>query len=183
MGKQNAEKAIFRKYFSDLYKWIFAVTVLFVITYTVELLGGWNISWGRYWIIPVCFLVIYLLILPFYILFFSAVKEMKKDCIQEATVLVQAIVRDKKYNFYNKGGAMVGKEKCILIDSNDNEYRVVLDQRIIVEMHPSEYYKNAQVVIRYLPKSRIALHMKLKSLKISDTATQHLYKDFHEYFL
>ena len=183
MDKRQAEKAMFRKYFSDFYKWIIGVTILFFITYAIELYGGWNIYWGKYWIIPACFLVIYLTILPLYILFFSAVKDMKEDNIQESTVLIKKIVRDKKNNFYNNGGAMIGKEKCILIDSNDNKYRVVLDQKFIVETRPSEYYKNAQVVIRYLPKSRIVLHMRLKSLKISNVANQHLYKDFHEYFL
>jgi hypothetical protein len=88
-------------------------------------------------------------------------------------------VRDKKFNLYNNGGAMVGHEKCLLIDSDGAQYRVVMRSDEMVDFLPSNYYSGAHIGIRYLAKSRIVLHMKAMS---SDNAAKHLRKDFYEYF-
>ncbi len=75
---------------------------------------------------------------------------------------------------------MVGKEKCLLIDSSGNKYRVVIMNQDLVII--GKDYLDAQVIIRYLSKSRIVLHMKLKLSKESSGATQRLRKAFDEYF-
>ncbi|MBO4367729.1 MAG: hypothetical protein J5859_03365 [Clostridia bacterium] len=184
MNKPNADKVIFKKYFSDLCKWFAGVTVLFVITYTLALVKGSGTSWDRYWLIPACFLVIHFIMLPNYVLFFSAIVEMKKQHIVESAVLIREIERDKKKKYFNSEGAAVGKEKCVLVDTGSNKYRAVLSDRSLMdETRTSEYYKDAMVVIRYLPRSRIVLHMELDPLKETDAAAQHLFKDFHEYFI
>ncbi len=180
MNNRNSEKSMFRQYFADFYKWNISVTILFAIIYILELTGVWGSSWGRCWLIPACYLLVLLIILRYYILFFVAVKDMKKNRIEETTILVHEIVRDKKYNFYNKGGAMVGKEKCLLIDSSGNKYRVVIMNQDLVII--GKDYLDAQVIIRYLSMSRIVLHMKLKLSKESSGATQRLRKAFDEYF-
>lgn len=177
MNNKHVDKSMFHAYFSDFYTWNATVAALFIVSYTLEL--KWGGPWGRYWLIPACFVIMILISLKYYILFFTAVKDLKGNHIEEIPVRVQQIVRDKKFNFYNKGGAMVGREKCLLIDSDAAQYRVVLRRDEIVARHLPEYYSDAQVRIVYLSRSRIVLHMKMMS---SEDATKHLHKIFYEYF-
>lgn len=153
---------------------------MFAIIYLFELAGVWGSFWGIYWLIPACYLLVLSIILRYYILFFIAIKDMKKNRIEETTIFVHEIVRDKKYNFYNKGGAMVGKEKCLLIDSRGNKYRVVIMNQDLVMI--GKDYLDVQVIIKYLSKSRIVLHMTLKLSKESSGTTQRFRKAFDEYF-
>lgn len=177
MNNKLADKAMFKSYFLDFYTWNAIVAVLFIVSYTLGLM--WGGHWGRYWLIPACFMIIILISLKYYILFFTAVKDLKGNHIEDISVHVQQIVRDEKFNFYIKGGAMAGHEKCLLIDSDAAQYRVVLRRDEIVARHLPEYYSDAQVRIVYLSRSRIVLHMKMIS---SEDATKHLHEIFYEYF-
>ena len=177
MNNKHADKSMFKHYFSDFYTWNAIVAALFIVSYTLGLM--WGGPWGRYWLIPACFMIIILVSIRYYILFFTAVRDLKGNHIEKVSIHVQEIVRDKKFNYYNKGGVMVGHEKCLLIDSDGVQYRVALKRDEIVESHPSKYYSDAQVGVVYLSKSRIVLHMKMMS---PDDATKRLHKDFYEYF-
>jgi len=175
MNNKRTDKSMFHFYFSDFYSWNACVAVLFIVSYTLTLIRG-N-SWGRCWVIPVCFLVFIFLSIKYYILFFTAVQDLKGNHIEEVSVHIQQAVQDKKFNFYTVG--LVGHERCLLIDSDAAKYRVVLGRNKIIESHPSEYYSGAQIRIVYLSKSRIVLSMKTLS---SDNATKHLHKLLSEYF-
>ncbi len=171
---------MFRRYFSDFYKWNIVVAILFGIAYILGI--AWGDFRGNRWLIPACYLVVLLSAVNYFVLFFVALRDLKQDRIEEAAILIQEIVRDKKHNYFNRSGAMTGSEKCLLIDSKGSKYRVVLQHDLIIAMRPPEYYTGAQVVVRYLSKSRIVLNMKLERPEASDDATYHLHKDFHDYF-
>ena len=174
----NYNKALFRKYFSDFYKWNVIVGVLFVVAYICGII--WGGDYGKYWLIPVCFLLILLTSLRYYLFYFTARRDLKESRIEKKTVCIQSISNDKRRNYYNRGGGLAGKEKCIIHDSEGGAYRVVIDGDWIIETKTSDYYCGAMVEIEYLEQSRIVLHMKDLA---SDTATKHLYKDFYPYFI
>ena len=180
---QKSDKTMFRKYFSDYFNWMICVTVLFAISYTLILAGFWSSFWGRYWVVPACYLLILLLIVRYHVLFFVAVKDLKKGRIEEASIIIREIERDKKFNFVNRGGTRIGKEKCLLIDSDGRHYRTVTNQVCIAELHPRGYYRDVHVTVTYLTNSRIVLHMKRKPSKSSNAETQHLRNDFQDYFI
>ena len=182
MTIQNHEKAIVDQYFADFYKWITGVTVLFSVAYIIFLLWGEpSESWGGYYLIPGCYLLMLFVSLRYFILYFTALRDMRLDRIEESTICVEDFIRDK-YCYKNSGGAMVGTEKCALIDSAGSKYRVVLDEGFIVEMRPKDYYKHAQVVVKYLSRSRIVLHMQVRSSKTPDIASRRLKNDLQSYF-
>lgn len=81
MNNRNSEKSMFRQYFADFYKWNICVTGLFTIIYILEIAGVFGNFWGRYWAIPACYLLILAVMLRYYILFFTAVKDMKKKSV------------------------------------------------------------------------------------------------------
>ncbi len=171
---------MFRRYFSDFYKWNITVAIVFGGAYAFMI--SWGGSWGKYWLIPACYLIVLSLSMQYFVLFFTAIKDLKRKRIEEAAILVQGVVRDKEYNYINRGGAMVGSEKCLLTDADGFRYRVVSGPDLIVAMRPAEHYTGAQVVVRYLSASRIVLSMRLQPVKPSDGPTHHLYMDFQEYF-
>ncbi|MBR3290392.1 MAG: hypothetical protein IKI63_06425 [Clostridia bacterium] len=174
---QNRTPEIIRKYFSDFYKWNAIVLFLFLVSYLCSLI--WGGEWGRYWSIPVIFLLIVLTATRYYTLYFTAIRDIKKSRIEIKNVCVQSIVSDKKCNTYSKSGVVIGKEKCILVDSEGQSYRVLVDGDWIVEMRAADYYLGAKAELQHLAHSRIVLHMKRLS---SDAATQHLYEDFSLYY-
>ena len=169
-----------KRYLSDFYKWNIVVAILFGIAYILGI--AWGDFWRNRWLIPACYLAVLLTAVNYFVLFFVALRDLKKDRIEEAAILIQEIVRDKKHNFFNRGGAMTGNEKCLLNDSEGFKYRIVLPHGFVIAMRPPEYYTGAQVVVRYLSKSRIVLNMKLEQSEASGDAAYHLYKDFHDYF-
>ena len=176
MTKKQLDSAVFRVYFSGFYKWNAVVFVLFFAAYILCILWG---SWGKYWIVPICYLLIILLSLRYYRLFFTALRDMQKPRITKKRICVHSVTCDKRLNYYNNGGVMIGKEKCRITDSEGHTYRVVLDGNHIVEMRANNHYSGAQIEINYLEHSLIVLHMKQLS---SDDASRHLKTDFSIYF-
>ena len=177
MSTKDKGMSMFNKYFSDYFKWNIAVAAVFIISYVLGL--NFGSTFGKYWIIPVIYLVILSLSAKYHILFFTALKDLKRKQIEEASVHVRRIVSDKQRNYTSKNGAIFGNEKCLLLDSGGSEYRVILNSGHRAESRSSEYYCNAQVIVEYLAGSRIVIHMKTVS---SDDAAAHLREDFSEYF-
>ena len=169
---------MFRRYFSDFYTWNGIAAVLFAVSFILWIVRGG--SWGRYWLIPACFGLLLLTSIRYYILFFTALKDRIKNRVEEKTIRVGQIVRDKEYNYFNKGGALTGREKLLLIDPDGGEYRLAAVRDTIVGMGPQGYYQDAEIVVRYLSRSRIVLHMRLS--KAQNGTSQRLFKDFREYF-
>lgn len=169
---------MYRRYFSDFYRWNGIVAILFAVACLLGIVRGG--SWGRYWLIPACFVLLLLTNLRYYALFFTALRDRAQNRVEEKTICVRQIVRDKKYSYFNKGGALTGREKLLLIDPDGDEYRLAAARDTIVGMRPQGYYQSAEVVLRYLSRSRIVLHMRLS--RAPKGTSQRLLKDFHEYF-
>ncbi len=139
---RNNNQVLFRKYFSDFYKWNGGVGFLFAVTYICSIVWG---SYGKYWVVPACFLLILLIASRSYLFYFTARRDLKESRIEKKSVCVQSVSRDKRRNYYNHGGGLAGKEKCTILDSEGCIYRVVIDGDWIIETKASEYYCGGSV--------------------------------------
>ena len=168
-------RGIFRKYFSDYTKWNVVYLFLFLITLLID--RKWGSSWGRYWLIPSLFLGIWLIALKLHVFYFQAQNELNHNKIQEKAIHVESLLLDKQYNFINDGGALVGLEKNVIVDTEGNKYRLMRD-RVSVLSQSQDYYCGAHVQLLYLEKTHLILHMKLLS---SDAPSKHLEKNYMIY--
>jgi len=165
-----------KKYFKDYFRWNLGLIALLSVAFTVGICVD---MWGKYWIIPVVFLLIKLMSIRYDILFITAVKELKQKRTAEVSVTVSEAVHDKKYQYQNRGGAMVGDEKCLLIGTDGLQYRVSANKGIAIISRPQNYYKGAQVTLRYLERSRIVTDIQMMNDHLS---TRRVYKDFGTQF-
>ena len=177
MTKQkNNDKVIFHKFFAEFYKWNAAGFILFLVAYVSVLI--WGGEWGRYWLFPVCWLILLLTAVRYYVYFFTALIDLKKSRIETKDISVQTVLLDKHLNYYNRGGVMLGNGKCRLIDSENTVYYVTSEGTDAL-FWPDDYYHRAEVRIEYLERSKIVLHMKNIS---RSAAAQHLYDNFRSYY-
>ena len=144
------DRLMFRRYFSDFYKWNIVVAILFGIAYILGI--AWGDFWRNRWLIPACYLVVLLSAVNYFVLFFVALRDLKQDRIEEAAILIQEIVRDKKHNYFNRSGAMTGNEKCLLIDK-----LIEKRERLIKKM---EGYKKSLIYECVTGKKEISVHIK-----------------------
>ena len=174
MDRKRTGKSMFHRYFSGFYVWNAVIAVLFIISFAFVSVRG--DLWGRYGI-PACFLFLLLFSIRYYILFFTALRDLKGGRIETLSIRVQELVQDKAFTYFNVGG-IAGDEKCLLIDPAGSQYRVTL-HGAHVGARPSAYYSGAQVDVVCLSGSRIVLKLKTTS---SDDPAKHLREDFSEYF-
>ena len=174
--KKNNDQVMFHKFFAEFYKWNAVGFILFLVAYVSVLI--WGGEWGRYWLFPVCLLILLLTAVRYYVFFFTALIDLKKSRIETKDISVQTVLLDKHLNYYNRGGGMVGKGKCRLIDSENTVYYVTYEGDDAL-LRLDEYYHGAEVRIEYLERSKIILHMKNVS---QNAAAQHLYDDFRSYY-
>lgn len=184
MKKQYS--ATIHTYFSDYVKWLFLVSLLFVVTLVAYVaFNGIN---KFFWIIPFSFIVIYLFSTPLLMLYCRVKNDIKENNIDQITIRIFDISNDKKFNFKNKGGATIGKHKYRIIDENNNVYLVTTsnDKDLFMGFYPNPTFSLEIIVLR---KSRLVLQMKIienaKSIKESREQQhniKHLKKIFNHYF-
>ncbi len=152
--KKRYSKVI-RTYFSDYVIWLIGVSFLFISTLIV-----FNRTNKFIWLIPVLFLVIYLLSIRLLTLYFRARKDLKADNIEKLTIQIATIQYDNYFNFKSKGGGMVGAIKYRIVDENHNIYLLsaskTKDNLLFFHPHPT-----FSLEILVLKKSRLVLSMKI----------------------
>lgn len=183
---KNKNNSVIRNYFSDYGKWLLVVSIIFFITVTI-LVAVRGID-KFFWIIPVAFLMIYLMTTPLLILYCKVCKDIKVGNIEKITVKNWEIQFDDKTSFKNNGGATVGKQKYRIVDENDNIYLLSTandkDMFFMFAPQPTFY-----VEIEFLKKSRLVLKMRIiedyKTIKEAREQKQNIQqfrKVFRHYF-
>ncbi len=149
-----------RIFFSDYVSWLLIIACLFIVSLVAVVAFG-NAN-GFIWIIPVMFLIILCLCLPFplLILYCKVRKDLKHNNIDKLTVKIAEIQQYDKFEFKNRVGATVGKRKYRIIDENDNYYLLSTanDKDMFLIFHPDLSFS---VEVEVLNKSRLVLSMKL----------------------
>ena len=175
-------RRVFHAYFKDFYIWNAIVLSLFLVAYLVCLLSEG--VWGKYWVIPVLYVVSLLTGARHFILFFGALRDYKKKKVSHASIAVERIVPDKHNNYYQRGGAMVGREKAVLQADDGACYRLTACRQKKTVL--TENYTGARVEAAYLTDAKIVLHMKpspeSEKNDLSAAAVKKLKKDFSLYF-
>lgn len=155
---KNRYSRIIRTYFSDYVNWLIVVSFLFIVSFIAAV--AFNGANKFIWLIPVLFLVIYLLATPLLILFCKAIKDLRADNIEKITIKTFAIRHDDSFTFKNRGGATVGMQKYRIIDENNNIYLLSTsndkDNFMVLHTQPTFYLE-----IEVLKKSRLVLSMKI----------------------
>ena len=162
MKKIIIEKAMFYKYFRDYIKWNVVAISLFLIAFII---GFFVDAWGKYWIVPILFLIFKLMTIRYDVLFFTAIKDLKQNSVKESSICVHTVIRDKKFTL-NSRGVEVGDEKCLLIGSDGSEYRVSANTGLAIELRPIKYYQNAKVMVQYLARSRIVTKLEIEEYNL-----------------
>jgi len=183
--KKQYNKVI-RTYFSDYITWLLVVSFLFVASFgaAVALNGANKFTY----LIPLLFLVIYLLSIPLLILYYKANRDVNAGNIEKHTIEISEIRYDDRFTFKNRGGAMVGKTKYRIVDSNNNVYLLSTSSSndMFIAFHPQPTFR---IEIEFLSNSRLVLGMKIveNSKTIKDARKQqhnftHFKKVFNHYF-
>ena len=184
MNKQY--KTVIQTYFSDYVKWLLLVSFLFVVSLVASI--AFNGASEFFWVIPVSFIVIYLLSIPLLILYGKVRKDIKDNNIDQITIQTFTIDHDKIFNFKNQGGATIGKTKYRIIDENNNLYLVSTsnDKDLFMGFYPDSSFS---LEITVLKKSRLVLGIKIlentKTIKESREQRHninHFKKIFNHYF-
>ena len=168
---ENRYSRIIRTFFSDYVKWLIAVSFLFVVSFVAAVV--FNEANKFIWLIPVLFLIIYLLSTPLLILFCKAINDLRADDIEKITIKTFAIRHDDSFTFKNRGGATVGMQKYRIIDENNNIYLLSTsndkDNFMVLHTQPTFCLE-----IEVLKKSRLVLSMKIieNSKTIKETRKQ-----------
>lgn len=145
-------------YFSEYVAWLLTVSFLLIVSFVAAVIfSGAN---EFVWLIPVLFLVIYLLTVPLLILYYKVSKDIKAGDIEKLTIKILEIQYDDRFTFKNRGGATAGRIKYKIIDENHNEYLLSTsnnkDMFIMFYPHPA-----FDIEIEVLKKSRLVLSMKI----------------------
>ena len=183
---KNRYSRIIRTYFSDYVNWLIAVSFLFIVSFVATVaFNGVN---KFMWLIPVLFLVIYLLSTPLLVLFYKVKKDLRADNIEKLAIKISAIQHDNSFTFKNRGGATVGMQKYRIVDENNNIYLLSTtndkDTFVVLHTQPTFYLE-----IEVLKKSRLVLSMKIiensKAIKESrkqQESIKQFKKAFSHYF-
>ena len=183
---KNKYNGVIRNYFSDYGKWLLGVTIIFVIT--IILLVALRGIDQFFWIIPVGFLLIYLITTPLLIRYCKVSKDIKVGNIEKITVKILEIQYDDKYTFQVRGGAIVGKRKYKIVDENHDFYLLSTanDKDLFFMFAPQPTF---HVEIEFLKKSRLVLKMRIiedfktiKEAREQKQNIQHFRKVFGHYF-
>lgn len=160
---KNKYNSVIRNYFSDYGKWLLGVTIIFVIT--IILLVALRGIDQFFWVIPVMFLIIYLMTTPLLILYCKVSRDIKVGNIEKTTVKILEIQYDDRFSFKNNGGATVGKKKYKIVDENHDFYLLSTanDKDMFFMFAPQPTF---HVEIEYLKKSRLVLKMRMCIPKI-----------------
>ncbi|MGN0359007.1 MAG: hypothetical protein ACI4E0_14555 [Blautia sp.] len=179
-------KTAIKTYFSDYVSWLLIVSFLFVVSFaSFVIFNGVN---PFIWIIPVCFVIIYLLCIPFLFLYLKVKKDIKECNIEKLSIRIKEIKDDKNFNFKNRGGAAVGKHKYKIIDEANNDYLISAsnDKDFFIGFYPAP---NFALEIEYLKKSRLVLRMNIidgsktdKGAREQQDNIKHFKKTFSHYF-
>lgn len=178
---KNRYSRIIHTYFSDYVNWLIVVSFLFIVSFIAAV--AFNGANKFIWLIPVLFLVIYLLATPLLILFCKAIKDLRADNIEKLTIKTFAIRHDDSFTFKNRGGATVGMQKYRIIDDNNNIYLLSTsndkDNFMVLHTQPTFYLE-----IEVLKKSRLVLRMKIieNTKTIKETRKQDNIKQFKKAF-
>ena len=183
---KNKYNSVIRNYFSDYVKWLWGVSLLFVITIIIFVaVRGID---KFFWVIPVMFLIIYLLTIPLLILYCKVIKDIRACNIEKLTVKILEIQYDDNVTFKNNGGATVGRKKYKIIDENHNVYLLSTekDKDMFFMFAPQPTF---HVEIEFLKKSRLVVKMRIiENFKTITEAReqkqniQHFRKVFRHYF-
>ena len=155
---KNKYNGVIRNYFSDYGKWLLGVTIIFVIT--IILLVALRGIDQFFWVIPVMFLIIYLMTTPLLILYCKVSRDIKVGNIEKTTVKILEIQYDDRFSFKNNGGATVGKQKYKIVDENHDFYLLsTANDKDMFFMFASQ--PTFHVEMEYLKKSRLVLKMRI----------------------
>jgi hypothetical protein len=183
---KNKYNGVIRNYFSDYGKWLLGVTIIFVIT--IILLVALRGIDQFFWVIPVMFLIIYLMTTPLLILYCKVSRDIKVGNIEKTTVKILEIQYDDRFSFKNNGGATVGKQKYKIVDENHDFYLLSTanDKDLFFMFAPKPTF---DVEIEFLKKSRLVLKMRIiedfKTIKEAREQKQNIQqfrKVFRHYF-
>lgn len=158
-------KPMIYKYFSDFIKWIIAVLVLFIIAFCLSLNS--QAAYGKHWLIPVCFVLANLLQCRYYSLLLKAISDKRNKRICEKTIVLKSAAIDKKYNFFNNGGAHVGSYHGRLTDTEDREFR--FQTKDFMMLADENALCGVSVNVRYLEKSRILIQLRVNQAGNNET--------------
>ena len=171
-----------RRYFSDLRKWTAAAAVLLVTAYLAVAMNS-RLIWGRYILIPICFIILFAVNSKYYLLFLKAVKDIRRNEITEEIIVADSVKWDKRFTFFNNGGAQVGDMHLLLEDTNGNGYRLYRKKWMLPT---TDDFVGAPAKIRYLNTSRIVVSMAALQAKKNDQSAQRaaakLQTELNDYF-
>ena len=183
---KNRYKKVIRTYFSDYVNWLLAVSFLLIVSFVATVaLNGVN---KFLWLIPVSFLIIYLLSAPLLKLYIKANKDIKSGNIEKHTIQISEIRYDDRFTFKNRGGARVGKTKYRIMDSSNNAYLLSTSNNndIFITFHPQPTF---QLEIEFLSNSRLVLSIRIvensktiKEVREQQHNIKHFKKVFNQYF-
>ena len=179
-------KTVIKTYFSDYVSWLLIVSFLFLVSFVAYLIfnGANSFIWG----IPVCFIIIYLMCIPWLILYLKVQKDLKECNTEKLYISVKEIKEDKKFTFKNRGGATVGKHKYRIIDAENSKYLISTsnDKNFFNGFYPAP---NFVIEIEYLKRSRLVLRMNIvegskttKETREQQHNINHFKKIFSHYF-
>ena len=183
---EKKHTAAIRTYFSDYVKWLLLVSFLFLITLVATI--AFNGVTEFFWVVPVSFIVIYLFSIPLFMLYGKAKKDIKDRNIEQIIIQTFTINHDKNFNFKNRGGATIGKNKYRIIDENNNFYLISAsnDKDLFADFHPNPSFSLEVIVLK---QSRLVLQMRIieKTQTIKESREQHhsikhFKKTFSHYF-
>ena len=183
---KNQYSKVIQNYFSDYVNWLLAVSFLFIVSFvaTVAYDGGYKFIW----LIPLLFLVIYLLSIPQLILYLKANRDAKAGNIKKHTIEILEIRYDDRFVFKNRGGARVGKAKYRIVDSNNDVYLLSTSNKndMFITSHPQPAF---HIEIEFLSNSRLVLSMRIiecsktiKEVCVQQHNITHFKKVFRHYF-
>ena len=179
-------KTVIKTYFSDYVSWLLIVSFLCLVSFVAYLI--FNGANSFLWIIPVCFIIIYLMCIPLLILYLKVQKDLKERNIEKLCIRIKEIKDDKNFNFKNRGGAAVGKHKYRITDEASNDYLISTSdgKDFFMGFYPAP---NFVIEIEYLKRSRMVLRMNIVegSKTVKETREQqnnikHFKKIFRHYF-
>lgn len=180
------DKAVIKTYFSDYARWLLCVSVLFAVSFAVDLfLAGMS---SFFWVIPVGFLMIYSISIPLLVLYVRVQKDLKECNIEKRRISVKEIKEDRRFTFQNRGGAAVGRSKYRILDEDDQEYLISAfsDKDCFMGFSPAPDF---EIEAEYLKRSRMVLRMNLmegpqtrREARRQKNNMEHFRKTFRQYF-
>lgn len=156
---QKKYKNVIKNYFSDYIEWLLIVTFLMIISFIAALY--FNHLNKFIWVIPVSFVIIYLLSLPLLILYIRARTDIQKHSVKKAAFHIADLRIENNYTFKNRGGTIIGKIKYRIFDDENNGYLLCAS----VKKEPFWGFDPApdfSVEIEYLETSKLVLSMKIQ---------------------